>query len=179
MMIEKWKVKNRSLYRHTPYRAIEDVTYVMPSGKECVFSLKKEGTVVAVLALDKNNNVILTKQFRPGPDAILDELPGGGVHEDETPLEAMKRELLEETGYESDQWVELGTPLECAYSTIRRYAFLATECEKTSELNLDETEYIEVVLKSVDDFFEQLKQGQCTDPEVGWMGLFEFGYLKK
>lgn len=177
-MIKEWKVKDRKIYKHSPYRSIEDVTFEMPSGEERVFSLKKEGSVVAVLAIDENNKVILAKQYRPGPDMILDELPGGGVHKDENPLDAMKRELKEETGYESDHWIELGSPLECAYSTIKRCAFLATSCKKTSDLQLDETEYIEVVLKSLDDFLVQLKQGQCTDPEVGWMGLLKLGFLK-
>ena len=176
--IKKWKIIDRKIYKHSPFRKIEDITFEMPSGEERVFSLKKEGRVVAVLAIDEEKNVILTKQYRPGPDKILDELPGGGVHENESPLAAMKRELLEETGYESEQWIELGKPLECAYSTIDRTAFLAINCKKTSELLLDETEYIEVVLKSLEEFLLQLKKGQCTDPEVGWMGLMELGLLK-
>jgi ADP-ribose pyrophosphatase len=177
-MIEKWKIIDRKVYQHSPYRAIEDVTFEMPTGEERVFSLKREGHVVAVLAIDKNNDVILTRQYRPGPDIILDELPGGGVNENESSLDAMKRELREETGYESENWIEIGSPLECAYSTISRHAFLAINCVKTSDLSLDEAEYIQVVLKSLDEFLKQLKLGHCTDPEVGWMGLLELGYLK-
>lgn len=176
-MIEKWKVVKRDVYKHSAFRAIEDVTYQMPGGEERVFSLKKEGSVVAILALDSHQNVILTRQYRPGPDAILNELPGGGIHKNESPLEAARREFLEETGYQSENWIELGRPLECAYSTITRYAFLAQDCKRTSDPNPDETEFIEVVKKSIPQFLDQLQQGQCTDLEVGWMGLYHLGFI--
>lgn len=178
-MIEKWKVISKKIYKHSPYRSIEDVTFQLPNGEEKVFALKKEGIVNGVLAIDKNNHVILTKQYRPGPDMILDELPGGVQIENESNLEAAKRELKEETGYESKHWVYLGAPIDCAYSTIVRHGFLATNCYKTSEQELDETEFIEIVFKPLDEFFEQLKQGLCTDTEIAWMGLYQLGYLKK
>ena len=165
-MIKKWKEIRRDVYKHSSFRSIVDVEYELPNGKKRVFSLKNEDTAVAVLALDSFNNVILAKQYRPGPDHILDELPGGGVHKGELPLEAIKRELKEETGYESNDWRELGIPFECAYSTITRHAFLATSCTKTGQSVLDDTEFIEVVKKPISDFFEQLLKGECTDPEV-------------
>lgn len=176
-MQKKWKIIKKDTYRHSPFRSIEDVLFELPNGDQRVFSLKKEGEVVAILAIDDNGEVILAKQYRPGPDEILDELPGGGIESGETPLIAAKRELKEETGYESDDWTLLGIPKECAYSTITRYAYLAKNCSHTSELDLDETEYVEVVKKSIPSFLEQLKKGDCTDPEVGWMGLFEYGFL--
>jgi len=175
--MKKWKILKREIYRHSPFRAIEDVTFRLPDGEEKVFALKKEGSVVAILALDTSNRIILTKQYRPGPDAIIDELPGGGINKEESALDAAKRELKEETGYESESWIKLGTPLECAYSTIERHAYLAKDCMQTSEQKLDDTEFIEVVNKPLEEFLDQLKSGECTDPEVGWMGLFELGVL--
>lgn len=178
-MITKWKEIKRSVYKHSPFRSIEDVTFELPNGDERVFSLKKEGSVVAIMAMDINEQVILAKQFRPGPNEILDELPGGGIDKNENSLDAAKRELREETGYESDEWIVLGTPKECAYSTITRYAYLVKNCKQTSELDLDETEYIEVVKKPLIEFLDQLIAGDCTDPEVGWMGLYKLGFIKK
>jgi ADP-ribose pyrophosphatase len=65
------------------------------------------------------------KQYRPGPDEILLELPGGCISEEELPEIAARRELLEETGYSGDfQFV--GTSFDCAYSTMIRYNFAAT-----------------------------------------------------
>lgn len=177
MPITPWKALSRQVYVHSPWRRIEDVTFELPDGKVRTFALKKEGRVVTVLALTKDHRVVLCRQYRPGPDAVLDELPAGGVERGETPEQSARRELLEETGYTPGRMVSLGIPLECAYSTVERHAFLAVDCVRTHDQDLDETEMIEVIEKPLDAFIEQLRHGRCTDPEVGWMGLFELRLL--
>ncbi|WP_437290137.1 NUDIX hydrolase [Sorangium sp. So ce406] len=166
------------MIQHSPWRRIEDVTFELPDGQVRTFSLKKEGQVVCILPISLKNRVILARQYRPGPDRILDELPGGGVEPGETPEQAAARELLEETGYVAGRLLPLGRPLECAYSTIERHAFLAVECARRGAQSLDETEFIDVIEKPIEAFVAQLREGACTDPEVGWMGLHELGYLK-
>ncbi|WP_437535197.1 NUDIX hydrolase [Sorangium sp. So ce726] len=178
MTVVRWKAVERRVVQHSPWRRIEDVTFELPDGQVRTFSLKKEGRVVCVLAISREKKVILARQYRPGPDRILDELPGGGVEPGEAPEEAAARELLEETGYVAGRLVPLGRPLECAYSTIERHAFLAVDCVRERAQALDETEFIDVVEKPIEDFVEQLREGACTDPEVGWMGLYELGCLR-
>lgn len=101
---------------------------------------------VQVLALDKYENVILVDQYRyPGQGNFL-ELPGGTTNTiEEDPLTAAKRELLEETGYESENWVQVGSHYpNPALQTNLCHIFVAKNCVKTSELNLDPFEEIEV-----------------------------------
>ncbi|KYF68032.1 NUDIX hydrolase [Sorangium cellulosum] len=178
MAVVRWKALERRVIQHSPWRRIEDVTFELPDGQVRTFSLKKEGRVVCILPISLENRVILARQYRPGPDRILDELPGGGVEPGETPEDAAARELLEETGYVAGRLLPLGRPLECAYSTIERHAFLAVECARRGAQSLDETEFIDVIEKPIEAFVAQLREGACTDPEVGWMGLHEMGYLK-
>jgi ADP-ribose pyrophosphatase len=57
---------------------------------------------VAILAVTHRDEVVLARQFRPGPGRVLDEMPGGYVDEGESAIVACERELLEETGYTGD-----------------------------------------------------------------------------
>lgn len=172
--IKKWEEISRTLDYNKAFRKIEKIVYKLPDGREEDFYIKKEGAPVCILALTKDNEVILAKQFRPGPNDVLLELPGGGKEKGETPEQAGERELLEETGYKGN--IKLITQVyECAYSTINRYCLIATECEKVSKQNLEKNEFIEVVLMSLDKFRNLLKSGKMTDIEVGYLGL---DYLK-
>lgn len=168
--VEKWEELSRETVFQKYSRKIEKVIYRLPDGKESDFYLKKEGRVVCLLALDKEKRVILVKQFRPGPGEILAELPGGVVEKGETPEIAGARELLEETGYRGKLKL-LTKVFDCAYSTVKRYCLVATDCEKVADQNLDNTEFAEVILMPLHEFRELLKSGRNTDIEIGYLGL--------
>lgn len=171
----EWKKVNEKIIRDG-YRKISLKTFILPDGKQKDFEIKKEGECVCVLPITADNKIILAKQFRPGPEKVLMELPGGGSGDD-TPIEAAKRELLEETGYTGDfQYV--ATPCECAYSTIKRHAFVATNCKKVQEQNLDDSEFIEIVEMTLPEFRKHLQTGQLSDVEIGYLGLDFLGLLK-
>jgi ADP-ribose pyrophosphatase len=174
--IEKWEELSRGISFQKYSRKIERVVYRMPDGKESDFYLKKEGPATGILALTKNQQVILVKQFRPGPSEILNELPGGYVGENETPEQAAERELLEETGYQGNAKLVV-TAFDCAYSTMNRYCVVVTDCEKVAEQNLDKNEFAEVVLMPLSAFRQLLKSGKNTDIEVGYIGLDYLGLL--
>lgn len=82
---------------------------------------------VAVLALDEKGQVLLVRQEREGAGRALWEIPAGVLERGERPLEAAKRELLEETGLSARSWRYLGTMYSTpGYSTERVYVFLAS-----------------------------------------------------
>ena len=77
----------------------------------------------------------------------------------EDPLVAAKRELLEETGYESDEWIYVGAHHpNPAIQTNRCHLYIAKNCKKTSELNLDPFEEIEVRLMPLEEFEKHLHE---------------------
>lgn len=66
--------------------------------------------------------------------------------DEDEPLVVAKRELLEETGYSSNNWIYLGPTLESTSKlTNRMHLFLATECIKVSDQHLDNTEHLKVL----------------------------------
>lgn len=173
--IEKWEELSREP-AFQKYLKIEKISYRLPDGKVGDFYIKKEGPAAGILAITKDQQVILVKQFRPGPNEILNELPGGYVDAGETPEQAAERELLEETGYKGNAKL-VATAYDCAYSTMKRSCVVITDCEKIAEQKLDETEFVEVVLMSLSEFRELLKSGKNTDVEVGYIGLDYLGLL--
>ncbi len=174
MPIEPWKETSREIAFQKYSRKIEKVMFTLPDGKESDFYVKKEGPATAILALTKDQHIILVRQFRPGPKEILNEMPGGYIDAGETPEQAAARELLEETGYAGEAR-SVTEALDCAYSTMRRHCVVVTECDKVAEQKLEATEFAEVVLVTVPEFREILRSGKMTDLEAGYLCL---DYLK-
>ena len=114
-----------------------------------------------VLALTGDGNAVLVRQYRHGAKEVLLELPGGVVEEDESPLEGVKRELLEETGYAASRILEAGwiypNP---AIQTNKLYCFLALDVEKVSVQHLDDGEDIEVQLLPLDKLVSMARGGE-------------------
>lgn len=109
---------------------------------------------VAVLAVTKENKVILVKQYRAGADKELIEVPAGLIDDGETPEEAAIRELEEEGGYKAKRLEKITefytTP---GFTDEIIYVFEAFDLEKT-EQNLDDDEYIDIIEYPIDKLDE-------------------------
>lgn len=174
--IKKWEEISRETVFRKYNRGIEKVIYKLPDGSQEDFYIKKEGPAICILAITKDKKVILAKQFRPGPNEIMFELPGGKKENGETYKQAIERELLEETGYRGKA-SQIAKASDCAYSTMIRYCFVATDCEKIAEPQNTSSEICEPVLLSLDKFRKLLRSGKMTDVEVGYLGLDHLGLL--
>ena len=79
----------------------------MGHGEEPYYSLKLPD-YAAVVAITEEQRVLIVRQYRPAVERDTLELPSGIVDPGETPEEAARRELLEETGYQGGDWQVLG-----------------------------------------------------------------------
>ncbi|MGW3349650.1 NUDIX hydrolase [Nonomuraea rubra] len=136
------------------------------------------GATVAIVALTEDEQVVLARQYRPGPGRVLLELPGGNAGGDEPVEVAAARELLEETGYEAVTLEVVMQTYLASYASHRRYAVFARGCRKVDEPALDGGEFIETVLMPLGGFVQHVLGGQLTDADAAFAGLTAGGYLK-
>ena len=120
----------------------------LPTGQELDdYFVSVRADVALIFAVTEDQRVVLVRQYKHGRGEILLELPGGVLDAGEnTPLEAAHRELLEETGYASDQIEQvLAVSDNPTKDTNRIYFFLARDARQVAAQQLDETENIEVL----------------------------------
>ena len=106
-----------------------------------------------VLAITKNREFVLIRQYRHGIGKVFYELPAG-VHDKagESILESAQRELLEETGFGGGSWTPLmELSANPALQNNITYSFLAVGVEETRKQELDATEEISVHLVTLDE----------------------------
>lgn len=173
--MEHWKrLDERVVY--SGYRKLARRLYEFPDGRTADFEIRLEGLVVCILPITDAQTVILARQFRPGPERVLVELPGGGMEPGEAPEAAARRELLEETGYAGELHFT-GETVNGAYSTMRRYNYVALHCKQVSQPKPDAEEFIEVVEMPLPAFRDHLRSGALTDVATGYLGLDYLGWL--
>ncbi len=157
MPVKPWKVLESNYLR----KNIRIDKCETSNGKIVEPLIFEYGTWVAVVALTKQQEVLLIKQYRHGLGEVFTELPGGGAEEGESPLAAAKRELLEETGYSSEKMMEVGkvSPNPANYTNMV-YFYLALDVEKVANQCLDETEEIDVFRVPLDEAIRTIKNGE-------------------
>jgi 8-oxo-dGTP pyrophosphatase MutT (NUDIX family) len=99
---------------------------------------------VNVVALTPETKILAVRQFRFGIRQLSLEIPAGLVDPGETPLQAARRELDEETGYTAREWKSLGwSYANPAFLTNRVHYFLALDARRTGSPHLEEGEDLE------------------------------------
>ncbi len=147
------------------------VRYRYPDGREFgpfyQYSRKSYSVIVPVLP---DGRFLCVRQFRQGIGETTTEFPAGGIEADgseygqvtrEDALAAAKRELKEETGYESDEWTHLITiPSNATIADNYAHVFLARNCRKVSGLHLDVTEDLEPVIVTKEEIETMISEGR-------------------
>ena len=155
------KLSEKIVYNN--FRRIKLVDFKMPDSTIKSFDILVSGDEVSAVVLTKDKKIILQKQFRPGPECFITDLPGGYIDKDETPKMAIEREVLEETGYKGEI-IPITFQYAGAYLTLKTYIFLIKDAIKIKEHEHQE-EFIEIIEMTLEGFKEHVRNG----------GIYELG----
>lgn len=176
-----WRRLDDTRVTEIGWMTVTTKTFQMPNGKikqfDCVYPDGQEFAIC--LPITSEGRVLVARQFRPGPERVLDDFPGGFVDADETPQQAIEREMLEETGYKAEKYRYLGYYHKDAYLNSKYHAFIAYDCHKVAEPNLDEDEFIDVDEISIDEMLAGAKRGDSEDNALILMGYDEIQKIKE
>lgn len=160
--IKEWKVLESEYLVRRPWLTARRDRLELPDGRIIPeYYVLEYPDWVNVIAITKDGQFVMERQYRHAARKISLELPCGVMEEGETPLEAAQRELLEETGFGGGQWKKLMelSPNPSAMSNTT-HCFLAIEVEKIAEQHLDETEELSVLFMTKEEVKRMLNENQ-------------------
>ena len=165
-------ISSKEQLKNKLFTIVEEVAHD-PSGFEIKRSIVRHPGSAVMMAVDEKSRILLVKQFRLPAEQYLWELPAGRLDPGETPLEAAKRELREETGYKAQSWTELtefwASP---GYVAEKMHIFLATGLTE-GEKEPMEDERIEVHWFSLDEVGRMIRDGRISDAKT-MIGYFMY-----
>jgi len=163
-MIKKWnRQKSDILNNYRIFNIRKDTSISPVTGKEHEFYVIESADWVNVVAITQDEEIVLIKQYRHGIMDITLEIPGGMVDKGESPIQSARRELLEETGYTSENWVEIGVVNpNPAILNNKCYSYLALNSIKSGNQKLEGTEDIQVITVPVSNTNLLVSSGEIT-----------------
>ena len=145
-MVNKWKtLKSKNILQNRIFSFNEEQV-LSPKNKKFPVWVMDVPTWINIIPVTSDNTVIMVKQYRFGNKEITLEIPGGMSEPNEDPKSAAIREMQEETGYTSENVIEIGSVSpNPALMNNQAITYLAFDVELTSIQNLDTMEDIEIV----------------------------------
>lgn len=159
--------------------SVEQHQVLLDNGKETQRDIVKHPGAVGVLALTKDDKIILVKQYRKGVEQEMIEIPAGMLDKiGEEPLEAARRELMEETKHVATRWHEIVTmAMSPGFLSEKVTLFYAEDAYENAleGYALDDDEMVEVIVASRDEVRQLQQGGQILDAKtlyaIAWWDL--------
>lgn len=140
-------------------------TVRLPDGGEATREIVRHPGAVAVVAID-HDKMIMVEQYRKALGKSEIEIPAGKLDPGEQPEAAALRELMEETGYTTNQLIPLGSYYTSpGFADEIIYVYAAEDLRKGT-MKLDEDEFLTVLELSLEEAYEAMRQGRIHDAKT-------------
>lgn len=164
MLVKPWELLSSEIQAdYRIFRLRVDRSRSPRTGKAHDFFVLESSDWVNVIPLTSDGQVVLVRQWRHGTRSFSLEVPGGLLESSDSPEEAARRELLEETGCTAGEMIYLGfVEPNPAFLNNKCHTFLAKDVKRVSELRQDEKEDIEVLMKPLAQIPRLISHGVIT-----------------
>ena len=164
--IKELKTKKKELIdTNNKFLKVERYNCHINNGKtiirEKILKGNNTGSAVTICPITDKNTVILTVQPRVFTESTIGiDFPAGYGEKDEKYEEAALRELQEETGYKPNSLIEVASYYQDdGVSAAYNKGYVALDCKKVSEQNLDPGEFVKYFECNIDELFELYERG--------------------
>lgn len=161
--MQSWKtLERRMLIYHSKYLSVEEHTVELPDGTVIDdWPLVITPDFINVIAVTAEGKFLCFRQTKYAFEGVSIAPVGGYIEKNEDPLNAAKRELLEETGYQASEWIYLGNyNLMPNRNPAVGYAYLACGARYKQPIDSDDLEEQELLLLDQDELERFLLQGE-------------------
>jgi ADP-ribose pyrophosphatase len=138
----------------------------LPDGSTGIREYIRHPGAVAIVPLFDDGRVLLERQFRYPHNRDFLEIPAGKIDPGEAPLDTAKRELLEETGYVAEEWTRIGVIHTAIAFTDEAIELFTAKKLTHRERRLDEGEFLETLIVSLEDALAMVRDGRITDAKT-------------
>lgn len=138
----------------------------LPDGGEAEREIVARGEASAILPINSEGDIVFVRQYRHGLGGMSLEIPAGVMDEGEDPIKCAKRELEEETGFIAgtiEHMFSMHTTVGFCDEVIHIYK---GENFTQGKQNLDDDEFLEILVYSVKQAFDMIKSGKITDSKT-------------
>jgi ADP-ribose pyrophosphatase len=163
MVMKPWKTKNRlTVLDQRPWLVVKNNTVELPDGRlipDWPWIITPD--YVNVVAVTADERFLCFRQAKYGLEGITLSIVGGFVEEGEEPIQAVRRELLEETGYESTDWMPLGSyRVDPNRGVAMGHLYLARQARYVTPRNADDLEEQKLILLTRVEIETALARGE-------------------
>ncbi len=176
-MHNPWKTLSSKIVYKNPWITLREDAVVTPSGAKGIYGVVDCKIATGVVAITKDNDIVLVGQYRYTMDEYSWEIIEGGTEPGENPKEAAKRELQEEAGYVSKEFTELGAEIHLSnsHSSERGLLYLARDLESVPATP-EETEVLAIKTVPFQDAIVLIENGEIKD-SLSIIGIYRAGRM--